>query len=486
MNWLLAIAVALGASVDGETVTAVADERGALRFAYEHRVDGWDQEAYVLLPAAAYNGNRDFRRVPPPSNHYGVWYERGDFGSGRCPWRLHEKIPALNADNSGVLEGSAGDLSTPCVAVYLPKKQEGRIYWFQPQLKGRDAGFRLQDGTLRIEYPTRCKELLFKASATNDPPIVCTPKERVAVRWRVDVFPCRSVAGLYAAFFERRRAFVSDARVAAVPDDERRRLAELVAKRMVEDSIRETPDRGMIWSAGWCGGPMNIAALVNAGWPKAPELAARTLDFMAEKQTPCGLFRGLSQDGETVAERPDEPTAVGLHLLRRSADALFYAVPLLEVAGATPARERSLRRCADALIAIFDRCGELPQYVDQQTGESRIAGSTSAAMAPAALVRMAKRFGERRYRDAAARIAEQLCEKYLARDCASAGPATRATRATRRAPTRCWKAASRSRNTESTANSGRAGRRPPRTCCRPGSSRTATSFPPIPNTDAAE
>ena len=423
MNALvLAIVLPFGATADGEAVSAVAGDDGLCRFAYEQRIDGWGEDTYVLLPAAAYDGNRAFRRIPAEAPDYGAWYLPEDFGSGRCPWTLIDKVPALAADNSGVLEGAAGDLAFPCAAFYLPHRGKGLVFWFEPQVKGRDAGFRFENGLLRIDYPARRKELLFKASDEVDPPIVCKPGERVRVRWRLDEFPCDGVAGLYAELFKRRTSFVSSPR-ASLPDvAERRRLANLVAKRMADDSVRLEPDRGTTWSSGWCGGPMNLAALANVGYPGAREFAAAALDFMAATQEASGLFRGISSEGNVRLERVTHPDSKDLLLTRRSADGLFWAVQILDLAGATPEREKSLRTCADALIRIFDACGELPQYVDRNTGASRIAGSTSAAMAPAALVRMARRFREPRYLDAAARIARQMCETYLSRGLSFGGP----------------------------------------------------------------
>jgi hypothetical protein len=252
----------------------------------------------------------------------------------------------------------------------------------------------------------------------------------MSVRYRFDSFPCADVAGLYAELFRRRKSFVSAPRAPMPSADERRRLAGLVAKRMADDSIRDVPDRGMTWSSGWCGGPMNVAALANVGWPGVEKIAAATLDFMADTIEPCGLFRGLSRDGKVVRERPALDSSEGLLLTRRAADGLFWAEQLLDVAAKAPdggearqmRREAALKRCADALCTVFDRCGELPQYVDRVAGESRIAGSTSAAVAPAALVRMYARFGERKYLDYAARIADQMCRDYLSRGLSFGGP----------------------------------------------------------------
>ena len=419
---LVALLLPFSATADRHTVTAVAAADGTCRFGYEQRLDGWDKETYVLLPAAAYDGNRAFTPIPPVAPDYGAWYETSDVGSDVFPFRMHAKIPALAADNSGVLEGAAGDLSTPCAAFYFPKTKRGLICWFEPQLKGRDAGYTLSNGVLRIDYPARRKEFLFARSDAIDPPLACAPGERLSVNSRTDEFPCTSVAELFAAFFRLRRSFVSAPREPLPAAAERRRLASLVAKRMVDDSIRDVPDRGMTWSCGWCGGPMNVVALANVGWPGVNTLAAATLDHLARLQQPCGLFAGLTKDGVPQPERPSHPETASWHLTRRSADALFYAVPLLDLAGATPTREAALTRCADALVTIFEKYGELPQYVDQKTGTRLIAGSTSAAMAPAALVRMANRFNAPRYREAAAKIADQMCRTYLARGLSFGGP----------------------------------------------------------------
>lgn len=412
------------------SVVGKADADGNCRFSWERRLDGWDSDTYVMLPAAAYDGNRAFVHIAPPEGDYGAWYRPSDFGSGKCPYTMHEKIPALAPDNSGVLEGSSGDLAAPCAAFFFPKAKKGAIIWFQPQVKGRDAGYRLENGVFRVEYPARRKELLFKASDEVDPPIACAPGETLRACCRVDEFACEDVAGLYAEYFRRRRSFVSGERAATPPAEERRRLANLVAGSMVKGSIREVPDQGRTWSSGWCGGPMNVAALVAVGWPDAGKIAASTLDFMADTIEPCGFFRGLSRDGKPVRERFALESSEGLLLTRRAADGLFWAEQILDAAAKAPGsdearqmrREKALKRCADAFCELFDRYGELPQYIDRVTGESRIAGSTSAAMAPAALVRMYVRFGDRRYLDYAAKIADQMCREYLSRGLSFGGP----------------------------------------------------------------
>ena len=90
--------------------TAVAGPDGTCRLSYEMKIDGWDADTHVMLPAAAYDGNRAFRRVAPIAPDYGAWYAPSDFKSGKCPFVMHEKIPALASDNSGVGEVFPG----PC------------------------------------------------------------------------------------------------------------------------------------------------------------------------------------------------------------------------------------------------------------------------------------------------------------------------------------------------------------------------------------
>ena len=74
----------------------------------------WEEDAYILLPACAYNGNR-FQKLPckyPPMYPEEV---RGETSA-----LYITDVPALNPDGSGQIEVTTGDLSVPCYGVFFP------------------------------------------------------------------------------------------------------------------------------------------------------------------------------------------------------------------------------------------------------------------------------------------------------------------------------------------------------------------------------
>ena len=126
-------------------------------------------------------------------------------------------------------------------------------------------------------------------------------------------------------------------------------------------------------------------------------------------QAPSGFFRSVHDgkrwldDGPTAAPAGDAarraPGARHLgrwHLVRRSADALTFAAKQLDLlAGQAPEDKPNARwlaglgRAADAFVRLWDREKQLGQYVDVETGELIVGGSTSAGLAPAGLARAA-------------------------------------------------------------------------------------------------
>ena len=93
-----------------------------------------------------------------------------------------------------------------------------------------------------------------------------------------------------------------------------------------------------------------------------------------------------------AARRPAWRAAGRWHLVRRSADALtFAAKQLLVLRRLEPSTKpeapwlAGLGRAADAFVRLWDREKQLGQYVDVETGDLIVGGSTAAGLAPAGL-----------------------------------------------------------------------------------------------------
>lgn len=405
------------ARVEGEEIVAQGCADGTCAFSLDVRFPEWEEDTYVMLPAGAYDGNRDFEPVAPrliDGVSY-VWFRDSDLGTN-CPYVINARVPIMGRDGKGVIEGGAGDLSTPSGCFFFPKARKGVIVYYDFQVAGRYTGFYVTNGLMRVQYPARRYELLErKPGATDDPPLRLRPGEEVRSRFKVLEFPCADVSGLYAEFFRTRKSFLKGVR-APMPDAARYDLlTKMVADRLGSVHWYGSPDRNIIWVSGWCGGVIDIAALLRVNHTASDDMAAQSLDFLADTQQPSGFFRGLSKDGVPMPERSRLPSTLRFHMTRRSADAIYYSFDLMKVAGETPPRLTAVRRCADAFLRAFERYGMVPEYVAGATGECLVGGTTGAAILPAALVRVADRFKEPKYLAAAEAICEGMCRAYLSR-----------------------------------------------------------------------
>jgi hypothetical protein len=73
--------------------------------------------------------------------------------------------------------------------------------------------------------------------------------------------------------------------------------------------------------------------------------------------------------------------------------------------------DRPLRRGAHGLVGVFAKYGQLGQFLDWETWEIVVGGSTAGAMVPGGLALAGAWFGEPRYTEAAARLARHVVER---------------------------------------------------------------------------
>src|SRR5205085_12351654 len=96
-----------------------------------------------------------------------------------------------------------------------------------------------------------------------------------------------------------------------------------------------------------------------------------------------------------------------------------------EVHGGVNAERRwvdGARRGADALVRLWERHKQLGQFVDVDSGELIVGGSTSAGLAPAGLALAAAQLKEPRYLDVAKAIAEHYHDRFVRAGLTCGGP----------------------------------------------------------------
>jgi len=407
----------------------------------EHAVtlafDGWSRDNYVVLPGACYAGNRfQSRRAPYPP----LLSERADIGPHVPP--IVPDIARLSAGpGPSALTVDAADLATPVIAVQVPSERLGVIVLTRTAAGGGAVSLSLAESNDRT-----------RATLS-----VATRGRGGEIPARVYVFDCPDVPALFERLHVLRKdltgptALVHDrpfsAMFAAHETRVNGRWLEKPGTLAVGD--RSTPYT--TWQTGWCGGLATAFPLIAAGSSVSRARAFATVAFALDGgQAPSGFFHGIS-DGKTwyddgfaapVAPQPTPPRATHpqpaatkharrWHLVRRSAETLTFLIkqlallerrPELRAGAKSEAWAESARRAADALVKLWERYKQLGQFVDIESGELIVGGSTSAGIAPAGLALAAAQLKEPRYLEVAKAMGEHYYDRFVRVGLTCGGP----------------------------------------------------------------
>jgi len=442
-------------STDGKlslALTAVAGRPDAVDVVSTCRIDSsmitkyfvafdfhsWSRSNYVVLPGACYAGNRfPSRRAAayPP-----LLTERADIGPHVPP--IIPAIPHLAAgDGPSSLAIDATDLATPAIGIFMPAARLGVVVMAALASADELTTFRIEEANDRSGAT-----VIIGSRATNK------------LAPRVFLFECPDVPALFERLFALRKEMTGRTALshqlpfsAAFAQHEARASVRWIAKPGFL-AVGDGDCAYSTWQTGWCGGLMSTLPLLAAGGKTSREQAAATIAFALDGgQAPSGFFHAVS-DGKTWfddgfkarlpppvggdrARAPASPVykqARRWHLVRRTAEALTYLVKQLalierrpEVHGGVKSEPRwtdAARRAADALVKLWERHKQLGQFVDVDSGELIVGGSTSAGLAPAGLALAAAQLKEPRYLDVAKAIGEHYHERFVRAGLTCGGP----------------------------------------------------------------
>ncbi len=452
--------VAAGAPADGTAETkAGATLEGLIRFrlsagqasetsvALEWEVTPWSQDVYVLIPAAAYNGNRYPCRpyAYPPMVH-----EPGDIGP-QAP-TLVTDVPrlAVEPQTPSSLQLRSGDAATPCIGFYDPATGRAAILLTEQGGALGDHGLAVVESAardsvvLRVEAPGVRRETLYKSCTTSVPSwdrgAEWTEGTDVEIRYRIYLFEADEVQALFDRLLSVRRDLSGPVTLA-------HELPFSAAWKIIEEKhhrenwcdegyfrvgTHEAADssRFQDWQTGWVGGGMVPFPMLIAGDARSRERALSNVAWMFETaQLPAGFFHAVRHRGVAFGDGFGLPGTGRWYMVRKQADALYFLAKtfvLLETDSRLPSPPDSwregVRLLADTLSATVTRCGELGQYLDCETGELVVGGSTAAAIAPAALALTGQLLGEARYVETGARLARRLDDRDVRFGVTTGGP----------------------------------------------------------------
>ncbi len=378
----------------------------------------WTDNWYVMMPACAYNGNRQKRIV----RKYPPMYLPEEAGV-HCD-HLMTNVPALEPDGSGSIQVTAGDMAVPCVGIFARELSEGFFLFTEQEVKGTNIGFKLERGLLEVSFPANRSDLYrwcAEHPTSGDRGISVTEGEEISSRFKIYTFPCADMAEFYKKFFEVRKSVMSSPRA---PFAYTKELWELVEYHFNDANFSGEyyAEAQHVWQPGWVGGGMSTYPLLKYGSELSKQRARRTIDYLAAHQGSSGFYYGIINKGVILDDSFRTPGMEGLHLIRKSADILYYFYK--NISATEPKKEwiESAKKCADAFVKLFETYGTFGQFVNVESGEMIVGGTFSGAIAPAALAKSWEYFGDEVYLTTARAALEHYMSEFMRTGVTNGGP----------------------------------------------------------------
>ncbi len=400
--------------------TANADNANVY-FSVEFDFPEWEDDAYIMMPAFAYNGNR-MKRV---KRSYAPMYMPWERGEGVPPVIID--VPALNPDGSGEMQALAGDMAVPCVGIFYRRKRQAIFIYTEQELGGHDIGFCVAAGKVVLGYPayrTEFYRYFVPSERRTDKGAAVKAGETLSSRIDVHCFDCPDMESFYRHFFETRDLLLKNERM---PNMYTQENWDIMERHFNRDRYNETygfyGDSATMFAPGWCGTGM-LSPFLQKGSPETVKRTLSTLDFLCAHQAKSGFFYRMrvSSGLERVYPGSSYEDAPHFHTIRRSGDVLYYFFRHFALTEPKQTYVEAARRCADAFVKLYKTYGTFGQFVDIETGEMKCFGTTSGAIVPGALCAAYRFFGNKEYLEIAKKAGSMYYEKFLKAGLSYGGP----------------------------------------------------------------
>lgn len=400
----------------------------------------WSDKNYVLMPAAAYDGNRFTSRRLPYSPK--LWFVE-DIGPDKPI--IVTDIPKLNERGGpSRIQERSGSMSVPSIGFRSAADRRG--FWVRTGQGNSlgDYGISIEENrdrtkaTISINSPLVRELYSYRIcdmrSPSMDVPMDFKTGDEVRISFRLYAFDAPSAQSLFDEYVKIRKPAVTQL-INLLPFSA---CFELQEEKFNRDNF--VPEHGYYsvgprqnflqdWQIGWTGGMISTYPLLFAGDERTRGNVLRNFDWLFPNGiSPSGFFwdsgaRGTEWYGGDIRK----PHTANWHLIRKSADAVFFIIKqfmLMEKLGIEVRRswKEGTRLVCDSLMRLWRDNGQFGQFVDSVSGEIRVGGSTSAAIAPAALVLAAEYFEQPVYLEVAVASAEYFYQNYTVAGLSCGGP----------------------------------------------------------------
>jgi hypothetical protein len=402
----------------------------------------WKEQNYVLLPGAAYNGNRfPWRRLRySPKLH-----DIKDIGPDK-PIIITD-VPKLSADG-GVsrIQERSGSMSTPSIGVYdIQRSQSCWILTTQGNQWG-DYGIEVEESRDRnqclisLSSPVVREQYAYvfcdNRKASWDLPATFKTGDTVSFLVRTYDYEAKQVQHLFDSFFPIRKDFSN-------PTQTTRLLPFSVCMQTLEEkfnrenfvhefgyySVGMRENFLQDWQIGWTGGMISTLPLLAAGNKETQNRVLRNFDWLFPNGiSPSGFYWDAGQKGtQWLGGDIRNQHTKNWHLIRKSGDAIWYITRqfmLMDERG-IPVKESwrsGNRSVCDRFVQLWNQNRQIGQFVDALTGEIVVGGSTSGAIVPAGLVVAAQYYQDPKFLQAAQEIGAYFYQNFTQKGITCGGP----------------------------------------------------------------
>lgn len=408
----------------------------------ELEFSNWLPSNFVLMPSAAYAGNRFLsRRIPYSPKLYYVQ----DIGPDKPI--IVTDIPKLNeGPGPSRIQERSGSLATPAIGFYAEASGQG--FWLmttQGNALG-DYGLGIEEtrdrdrAILSITAPL-VRELYSYRICDMRHPSEDVPRDfeagnEVVITFRICGFSATGLQSLFDRFATARKELTpTQPPRSTLPYSACFALQEAKFNRenfVPEHGYYSVGPRTMFlqdWQIGWTGGMISTYPLLFSGSEQTRENVARNFDWLFPNGiSPSGFFWDSGQHGtEWIGGDIRKPHTGNWHLIRKSGDAVYYLIKqflLMETLGipVKPAWRDGTQRVCEAFVRLWNAHGQFGQFVDALTGDVVVGGSSSGAIVPAALALAARYYERPDWLDVAVQSGEQFYTQFTRKGLSCGGP----------------------------------------------------------------
>ena len=408
----------------------------------EFNFDRWSKDNYVLLPAAAYNGNRfESRRIPysPKLN------DARDIAKDKPT--IITDVPRLNInDGSSQIQERSGGMALPCIGFQSVADKKGFFLTTVQRNAYGDLGMNIEETSDRHQaFISLCSPLVRERTKylicdnqapSTDIPADFKPGDEVKFTFRVYNFEAPKIQSIFDKYILIRKDLCPKPEF--VPQIPFSACYDILEKKFNAENF--VPEWGYYsvgmrnmflqdWQIGWTGGMISTYPLLFSANKKTHQNVVANFDWLFPNGiSPSGFFWDSGEKGNKwYGGDIRKPQSKNWHLVRKSADALYYIFKQFDLMkrqgiAVKPVWENGTRGVADAFVKLWKNNRQFGQFVDSQTGEIAVGGSASGGLAPAALVFASKYFNDKTYLDIACESAQKMYDDFVAKGLSTGGP----------------------------------------------------------------